>query len=147
MKIMNRLVLVVAMFGIASATVAKAADGDFKKKHPRRAEVIGREKNEVKKNNEAEASGKITQKQANRLNKQDARIKKEEQRDAAKNGGHITKAEQNHLNREENNVNRERNAMEKRDAAKKTKPVSAPAQGGTAPTQPSTGTATTGATQ
>jgi hypothetical protein len=108
---------------------------NFKEKHPRRAEVLGRANNEEKKNEAAESSGKITEGQEKKLNRQDNRIKRQEERDAKKNGGHISKAEQEKLNREENGVNKERNNMEKRDAAKAAGAPSAPS----APTTPGTG--------
>ncbi len=66
--------------------------------------MVGRAKNEENKNNTAAANGAITDKQAARLDKQDEKIKKEEQADAAANGGHITKGEQRDMNRQENKL-------------------------------------------
>ncbi len=113
----------------AASSIALAAKGDWKKNHPRRAEVVGRAKHEEKKNNDAAEDGKITSGQAARLNKQDERIKRQEQRQARRNGGHITKGEQAKDNREENRVNQERNNMEKRDASKTTAPAATSPEG------------------
>jgi hypothetical protein len=111
---------------LTAAYIPQSFAGRFAQKHPRRAEVVGREQNQLKKNEQADQSGKITEKQENKLNREDRAIRKQEQADAAANGGHITKAEQRDLNREENRVNRQRNKMEKRDAAAKAN-TSAPA--------------------
>ena len=115
-----QLAVCLVVFGLAASSTF-AAQGTFQQRHPRRAEVLKREKQELNKNEAAESSGKITEKQEARLNRQDQLIKKEEQADAAANGGHITKGEQRDLNRQENKVNRERRRMEKRDAAMKGK--------------------------
>lgn len=125
-------VLAVAVCGLALLAPEAKAGKKFRQEHPRRAEVLRRERNEVKKNDAAAADGKITGKQAAKLDRQDARIKNQEQAEAAANGGHITKSEQRQLNREENRVNRERNRMERRDARKAdggapTTPAAAPA--------------------
>ena len=125
--------LSLSLFALVLLMPASSQAGEFQKKHPRRAEVLKRDKNEVDKNNQDAVDGKITDKQAQRLDRKDAKIKKEEQADAAKNGGHITKAEQRKLNREENQVNRDRRRDERRDARKGAAPgAGAPA----APTQP-----------
>jgi len=110
------------------STAAHADDKkDFAKKHPRRAEVLGRANNEKAKNANAAANGQITKAQENKLNREDQKIKRQEQRDARANGGTITKAEQNQLNREENGVNKQRSNMEARDAAKNGAAPAAPA--------------------
>ena len=128
-----------------SASSVFAAKGNFEKRHPRRAQVIKREKNEMKKNEAAEETGKITERQEKSLNRKDQLIRREEQADAAAHGGQITKGEQRDLNRQENSVNRERRRMERRDAAAKNKvktpnAVSAPSAGVPASTVPATTT-------
>ena len=111
------MTLLIVGFAGSSAFAGPKDRKNFKQRHPRRAEVLGRANNEEAKNANAEASGKITKAQENKLNREDQRIKREEQRDARANGGHITKAEQAKMNREEDRVNQQRNNMEKRDAA------------------------------
>ena len=114
----------------------------FAQQHPARAEVLNRDNREVGKNNAAEATGKITTQQANRLNREDAAIKRQEQRDARQNGGHITAQEDKQLNREENRVNQQRANMEKRDATAAGSAAPAPT---TAPTpSPATAAPATG---
>ena len=102
--------------------------------------MLKRANNEENKNNAAAVNGKITDAQAKKLDRQDQRIKAQEQADARANGGTITKKEQRQLNREENNVNRERGQMEKADAAKAAggTPPTTPPTTGSAPTAPST---------
>ena len=96
----------VLTLGLAILSESAKAESDFAKRHPRRAEVLRRDRNEIRANNRAAAQGKITKGQAAKLDREDAAIRRQEQADAAANGGHITKAEQRDLNREENRVSR-----------------------------------------
>lgn len=142
---MNQWVMTVVMAGLVSGMAASGAfakDGDGKR-HPRRKQVEARANREEGKNNQAAVDGKITDQQAQKLDRQDQRIKREERADAAANGGHITKSEQRDLNRQENGVNRERNRMEKRDAAQKAGSAqpAAPAQSAPAASAPAAGSA------
>lgn len=121
-----------AVLCLSTASNAGAAEGNWKKKHPRRAEVNQRDRNLKNKTEAAEKSGKITDGQADRLEKQENAIHSQEKADAAANGGHITKGEQRDLNREENKVNRELKRDERKDARK------APAPAVTSPTPPAT---------
>ena len=111
------IVTLVLCLSTSAANAENAKRKKFDKKHPRRAEVLGRANNEEAKNNAAAVNGKITDKQAQKLDREDQHIKGQEERQAARNGGHITKAEQARDNREENAVNAQRAGMEKRDAA------------------------------
>jgi hypothetical protein len=110
------LSVLAAIACIATASNAHAADGNWKKKHPRRAEVNQRDRNLKNKTESAEKNGKITDAQAGKLEKQENAIHNQEKSDAAANGGHITKGEQRDLNREENKVNRELRHDERKDA-------------------------------
>jgi hypothetical protein len=130
MKAIN-LALAVMIFAAPSAFADKA---EFDKKHPRRAEVLKRANKEENKNNAAAVNGKITDKQAQKLDHQDQKIKAEEQAQAKANGGHITKQEQAKDNRQENRVNNERNNMEKRDATNGAAPAPAAPAAPVAPT-------------
>jgi hypothetical protein len=93
------------------------ADDSFAKKHPRRAEVLRRDRNLYRRTERAERSGKITEKQADRLEREERGIRRQEQAEARANGGYITKAEQRQLNREENGVQRQLRNDERKDAA------------------------------
>ena len=95
------------------------SSGNFDSQHPRRAEVLNRDANEINKNKAAAANGEITGRQERQLNREDASIRRQEQADARRNGGTITKGEQAKLNREENKVNRQRARDEARDAKRK----------------------------
>jgi hypothetical protein len=131
-SVMSKMMMLILVTGFTASSVFAKDAVPNRKKHPRRAEVVGRVNNEKNKNNAAAVNGKLTDRQAKKLDRQDNRIDKEEQADAKANGGHITKGEQKSLNRQENGVNRERNNMEKRDATKST--GSAPVSG--QPAQP-----------
>ena len=63
------------------------------------------------------ANGKLTQGQANRDTKQENAIHNQEKADAAANGGHITKGEQNQINHEQNQMNQKIDRQENRDAS------------------------------
>ena len=71
--------------------------------HPRENEVNNRLENQQKRVANGVADGQINAKQAARDSARDAKVAREESRDEAKNGGHLTKAEQNKMNRQLNN--------------------------------------------
>ena len=84
------------------ATTAAPAAGTFAKKHPRRAEVNRRVRNQNKRINQGVKSGELTSAQAQQLKANDAAIKSQERADVKANGGYLTKPEQKQLNQEEN---------------------------------------------
>ena len=84
-----------------------AADADWKKDHPRRAEVNSRLANQNQRINKDVKEGEMSKAKAARLKKEDRQIRKEERAMASQNGGHITKQEQKTLNRQENAVSRQ----------------------------------------
>ena len=103
--------IILATVALASLAVAQTTfAGEWTKEHPRRAEVVGREKHEKAVNNQDVKNGSLTKAQGHQLNKEDNGIRREERADAAANGGHITKAEQKQLNQQENAVNAQRRA-------------------------------------
>jgi len=110
------LVMALCLAPIVSATNASA--GDFKKEHPRRAQVLKREKHQVNRINRATTNKKITYQQASKLKHEENNIRKQEQQMASSNGGHITKAEQKSLNQEENHVMKEMRHDEYKDSHK-----------------------------
>jgi|SRR5579883_1845489 len=76
----------------------------FDRNHPRRSQVLDRNANINQKINtdKGHLDGHYRQ-----LKHEDRAIRRQEQRDARRNGGYITKAQQRQLNREENNINRQ----------------------------------------
>jgi hypothetical protein len=78
----------------------------FVNHHPRRAEVLTRDNIE---RNELRADRGNLGGHYGQLMHEDRSIRRQEQRDASMNGGHITRGEQNHLNREENRLQRQTN--------------------------------------
>jgi len=89
----------------------------FAKHHPRRAQVVRRDKRLGSRTNNLERKKKITYQQATRLKGQEKTIRRQEQDYAHQQGGHITKAQQRVLNKEENAVKGEIKHDEKVDAA------------------------------
>jgi hypothetical protein len=97
----------IAQNAVPAAPVAAPAQNNFDKTHPRRAEVNSRLRNQNARVDNKVAEGKMSKGEAAKIHAQDHSIRKEERRDAAANGGHITKAEQKHINKQENHVSKE----------------------------------------
>ena len=101
------ILAVTSAFVFSSVGSVFAADGDWKKDHPRRAEVNKRLNNQDKRINQERKEGEISKAQAQKLHKEDRQIRGEERAMASQNGGHITKQEQRTLNQQENVVSRQ----------------------------------------
>lgn len=106
---MKKIIFAVAAIASLLAVQTTFAE-DWAQKHPRRAEVVGREQHQKAVNNRDVRNGSLTRAQGHQLNKEDNAIRRQERADAAADGGHITKGEQRQLNREENAVNAQRRA-------------------------------------
>jgi len=105
MKLNNsvRRVLAVTNLSVVLLLVGSASwAGTFAQNHPRRAEVLRRDGNINRRLNadKGQLGGHYGQ-----LKREDAGIRRQEQRDARRNGGYITKGQQRQLNKEENHVN------------------------------------------
>jgi hypothetical protein len=100
-------VAVLSAFAAGAVGSVMAAEGQWAKDHPRRAEVNQRLNNQDKRINQERKEGEITKGQAAKLHHEDHQIRKEEQLMASQNGGHITKQEQRTLNQQENAVSRQ----------------------------------------
>lgn len=85
---------------------ASAPASNWKKEHPRRAEVNARLNNQNQRINHEVKEGDMTKVEAAKLHHQDNQIRQEERDMASQNGGHITKAEQKVLNQQENKVSK-----------------------------------------
>ena len=96
-----------AAFAALSIHTAMAADGDWDKDHPRRAEVNQRLENQDKRIHQEVKDGQMSKQEAHKLHSEDHKIRQEERDMAAQNGGHITKQEQRTLNQQENHVSRQ----------------------------------------
>ncbi len=96
-----------AIFAIASSGIAAAAEGQWAKDHPRRAEVNARLANQNRRIHEERKEGDLTKAQAAKLHREDRQIRQEERDMASQNGGRITAAEQRTLNQQENAVSRQ----------------------------------------
>ena len=111
-RLSRRALIAAALTGATCAAFAQtppaaAADGQWAKSHPRRAEVNARLANQNRRIKKEVREGEITRGQAAKLHQQDHQIRTEERTMASTNGGHITKAEQRALNQQENQVSRE----------------------------------------
>jgi len=106
---MNKLlsVILLSVFATASVSTAFAAEGQWEKNHPRRAEVNDRLANQNKRINQEVKEGEISKGQAAKLHREDRQVRQEERDMASQNGGHITKQEQRTLNQQENGISRQ----------------------------------------
>jgi hypothetical protein len=105
MNIELRKNILIAMSAVcALSSVAPSFAGNFRENHPRRAEVLGRDRNINRRinNDYGHLGGNF-----GHLKGQDRQIAMQEQRDARQNGGFITKGQQGQLNREENSLSKE----------------------------------------
>lgn len=100
-------IALLAIFIAGMTSAAMAEEGQWKKDHPRRAEVNKRLANQNRRIHNEVKEGDITRQQAAGLHKEDRQIRQQERQMAAQHDGHITKAEQKALNQEENAVSKE----------------------------------------
>jgi uncharacterized lipoprotein YajG len=104
--------LVLAVGGIMIAGSASAQNstgagpGVVDPGHPRVNEVNSREENQQQRIASGVANGQLNSRQTANLERRETSVQNREQRDMAKNGGHLTKAEQNGINRQQNRISR-----------------------------------------
>lgn len=105
-SIARKSLLSVAALGLFFTIAAPSYAGQFQRNHPRRAEVLSRDNAAQRRlnRNYGNLGGHYGQ-----LSREDRSIRRQERNDARANGGHLTRAEQNHLNREESHLNRQIN--------------------------------------
>lgn len=105
---MKKSLIVAGLLSVFAASsfaqAASAPAGQWRKDHPRRAEVNARLANQDKRIHEEVKEGEMSKAKAAKLHKEDRQIRQEERDMAAQNGGHITKQEQRTLNQQENKV-------------------------------------------
>ena len=89
-----------------SSNTSGAGPGVVDPGHPRVNEVNQREQNQQDRIANGLKNGTLNAKQASNLEKREASVQKREQKDMAKNNGHLTKAEQRGINRQQNRVSR-----------------------------------------
>lgn len=94
-------------FLFSSAGSVLAAETQWQKSHPRRAEVNKRLARQNQRIRKEVKEGDMTNAQAATLHKNDRQVRKDERSMAAQNGGHITKQEKRTLNQQENQLSRE----------------------------------------
>jgi hypothetical protein len=96
--------------GSASAqtatTTSGAGPGVVDPGHPRVNQVNGREENQQQRIANGVQSGKLNSQQTANLEKRETSVQNREQKDMAKNNGHLTKAEQKGINRQQNRISK-----------------------------------------
>ena len=81
--------------------------GQWKKNHPRRAQVNKRLNRQNRQVRNAVKNGKMTPQQAQQIHQEDQSIRQQERQDASTQGGHITKEQQQQFNQQENQVHQQ----------------------------------------
>lgn len=107
---MNRLNLISGMLvaAVSFGAVCAHAGEEFKEKHPRRAEVNQRVRNERNRINQGVKDGQLNPQQAQQLRKEARAVKQQERADMKANGGkYLTKQQQGQLNQQENQVSKD----------------------------------------
>ena len=96
----------ISILSVALTLISAAPSfaGNFRQNHPRRAEVMGRNRNL---NNRANLQKGNLDGHYGQIKSEDQAIARQQRRDARINGGYITKGQQAQLNREENHVSRQ----------------------------------------
>ena len=100
------LTAVAATVSLACLAAPAMADTPWQAHHPRREQVNNRLGNQNARIHQEVKEGEMSHAKAARLHAADHRIRTQERRMAARNGGHITRHEQARINREENHVSR-----------------------------------------
>ena len=100
------LMLAGSAFAQTSTSTSGAGPGVVDPGHPRVNEVNQREANQQERIGNGVASGKLSSQQATNLEKRETAVQNREQKDMAKNNGHLTKAEQRGINRQQSRISK-----------------------------------------
>jgi uncharacterized lipoprotein YajG len=90
----------------AQTSTSGAGPGVVDPGHPRVNQVNGREENQQQRIANGVKSGKLNSQQTANLERRETSVQNREKRDMAKNGGHLTKAEQKGINRQQNRISK-----------------------------------------
>ena len=111
-KVTNSLLILAVgglmIVGSASAQTATsgAGPGAVDPGHPRVNQVNRREGRQQQRIANGIKNGSINSREAANLEKREASVQRQEQRDMAKHNGHLTKAEQKGINRQQNRISK-----------------------------------------
>ena len=89
-----------------TTTTSGAGPGVVDPGHPRVNEVNQREENQQQRIGNGVSSGKLNSQQTANLENRETSVQNREQKDMAKNNGHLTKAEQRGINRQQNRISK-----------------------------------------
>jgi len=89
-----------------TTTTSGAGPGVVDPGHPRVNQVNNREENQQQRIAKGIQNGKLNSKQTANLEKRETSVQNREQKDMAKNNGHLTKAEQKGINRQQNRISK-----------------------------------------
>ncbi len=95
--------MMIALFGISTTTFAQT---QFDRNHPRRAEVNSRLARQDARIHHEAREGEISRAKAARLHREDHSVRRQEQRMAARDHGHLTSRDKARLNHRENRISK-----------------------------------------
>ncbi len=105
MKTTHKAILLTVLTAvIGSASVNALADDQWQKNHPRREQVNHRLNNQNNRIHQEVKEGDMSRQKAQRLHREDRRVRQEEHNMASKDGGHITQQQHNVINKQENHI-------------------------------------------
>ena len=105
-SIRTALAAVAATVSLACLAAPAMADTPWQAHHPRREQVNNRLATQNARIHREAREGEMSRAKAARLHRADHRIRMQERRMAARNGGYVTRRQQARLNRRENHVSR-----------------------------------------
>jgi hypothetical protein len=102
-KMKTRMILTAVLFALFGMTTSSyAANHNWAKHHPRRAEVNHRLRTQNKRINTEVKQGEMSKKEAAKLKSNDMKIRQEERDMASQDKGHLTKLDQKALSQQLN---------------------------------------------
>jgi hypothetical protein len=90
----------------ATSTTSGAGPGVVDPGHPRVNQVNRRQEHQQQRIANGVKNGSLSPKETANLEKREASVQNREQKDMAKNGGHLTKSEQRGINRQQNRISK-----------------------------------------
>jgi hypothetical protein len=90
----------------ATSTTSGAGPGVVDPGHPRVNQVNRRQEHQQQRIANGVKNGSLSPQETANLEKREASVQNREQKDMAKNGGHLTKSEQRGINRQQNRISK-----------------------------------------
>lgn len=103
----TKFLTAIFVLALLCVTSVSYAQGGRRNEHPRRTEVNQRLSHQRNRIDRKEEAGKMSVKKADKLQKEDHQVRKEEKLMASQDHGPITKQEKKTLNQQENHISKQ----------------------------------------